>query len=100
MIEYVRQDAIIDAVYFYMEKVLLYWSVVQYNNVQEKDRIAQKGAMLPDGYITSILTFQTYPKNKKGILQQGNQGIWQENKLKVQRNHLGKQINGSLVSLA
>ena len=46
--------------HFCMGKVLLYWSVVQYNNVQEKDRIARKGAMLldggamlPDGYITS-----------------------------------------------
>ena len=55
MIEYVIQDTIIGVVYFCMERVLLYWSVVQYNNVQGKDRIAQKGAMLPDGYITSQL---------------------------------------------
>ena len=40
----------------------IYWSVVQYNNVQEKDKIGRKGArlpggyiaLLPDGYITSI----------------------------------------------
>ena len=54
MIEYVTKDAIIDIVYFGMDRVLLYESVVQYNNMQEKDRIAQKGAMLPDGYSTSI----------------------------------------------
>ena len=38
--------------------------MVQYNNVREKDRIARKGSMLPDGgaklpdgYITSIQQF-------------------------------------------
>ena len=39
---------------FCMERVLLYWSVVKYNNVQEKDRIAQKGVMLPDGYFAML----------------------------------------------
>ena len=54
MIEYVTKNAIIDVVYFCMERVLLYWSVVQYNKVQEKDRTARKGAMLPDGYIAML----------------------------------------------
>ena len=27
----------------------LYWPLVQYNNVRQKDRIGRKGAMLPDG---------------------------------------------------
>ena len=64
MIENITKDAIIDVVYFCMEKVLLYWSMVQYNNVQEKDRIARKSAMLPDGgtrltdgYIISLVPF-------------------------------------------
>ena len=54
----------LDVVYFCFEKVLLYWPIVQYNYVREKDRIAGKGAMLPDGgaklpdgYITSIQQF-------------------------------------------
>ena len=55
MIEYVTKDAIIDVVYFCIKRVLLYWSVVQYNNMQEKYSIARKGAMLPDGYITSAI---------------------------------------------
>ena len=29
--------------------------MVQYNNVLEKDRFVRKGAMLTDGYITSII---------------------------------------------
>ena len=33
----------------------VFLSVFQYNNMQEKDRIARKGAMLQDGYITSNL---------------------------------------------
>ena len=49
MIENVTKDAVIDVVYFCMDKVLLYWPMIQYNNVREKDRIAMKGAMLPDG---------------------------------------------------
>ena len=34
--------AVIDVVYFSMEKVLLYWSVYQYNNVQKSDRLSGK----------------------------------------------------------
>ena len=35
--------------YFCMEKLLLYLPTVQSNNVQEKDRIAGKCSMFPDG---------------------------------------------------
>ena len=36
-----QKGAIIDVVYFIMEKMLLYWSVVQYNNVPEKGKAAR-----------------------------------------------------------
>ena len=52
VIVYLQHDKNIPSIC--IESVLLYWSLVQYNNVQEEDRIAREGAMLPDGYIAML----------------------------------------------
>ena len=54
--------AFISVVYFNVEKMLLYWSVDQYNNVQKfvERKGGAKGAMLPDGRKELILR-QNHP---------------------------------------
>ena len=60
LLDNLHKSAFISVVYFHMEKMLLYWSMDQYNYVQ-KCVARKEGDMLPDG--------------RKGlILRQGNPG--------------------------